>query len=604
MKQRGIRLRMRVAMFIAAIICCTAGADFSSAQTCPLSAGTTDSAKSHKFFLYFPTADDNTFPNYAANVSPAKAFDVAGLNNAIGTTAALRDRIHDVVVDDYCEFNVQVLSTTTNPATMGSPPPRRVTVAVGSDNTGAWGQSQEVDIGDGINIDFARVWAGTYTSCEGGTGTPNQCSPAGELTGANATLDRWAQAIGGTAAHEGGHTYGLSHTDDDPPNDQGGQPGPNPLPGEDSFHKHLMPAGYNLSGADRATFRRHFSDGGYSLLAASVGLSIQTMHNWDMKNPNSASASSLAIDFLSLMPSITVSWSWTGASSPWITPTVSGPSGTAVFKGTTYKKYRITWSTGNPSWSGTPGVLPGGAQFHIGATFTGVDFNQPDAIIIQNVTLFDAGSNPLTLHPRLPAYDAGSVDAADGTFAVHFFPPPGAPQMRLQSAIVYQLPRVAALESMTGEGRPLTRDQQPIRPWSERKCAPAELRKREGARCVIAKLSQRPHVEVIHRVGEPGVYDCSKGVPRVEPPARVNGLDSPHAPDYEGPICAGTKRDLFPSTTFYIVATFVDPHAKHYDPVHKRMVTGPLTSKVYAQFSGVRDLREIGKYPPREEGPK
>jgi hypothetical protein len=68
-----------------------------------LSYGSTDSAKSHKFFLYFPTADDSTFPGGANH------FDVADLTTGIGNTANLRDRIQDVVVDDFCEFNVQVL---------------------------------------------------------------------------------------------------------------------------------------------------------------------------------------------------------------------------------------------------------------------------------------------------------------------------------------------------------------------------------------------------------------------------------------------------------------------------------------------------------------
>jgi len=568
----------------------TAGNLSLSAQTCPLSYGTTDAAKSHKLFLYFPTADDATFPSYGTNVSPARAFDVANLNNTIGTTAQLIDRIRAVVVDDYCEFNVQVLGTTTNPATLAMPPARRVTVAIGSDVTGAWGLAQEVDIGDAIDIDFARVWAGTYTTCEGGTGTPGNCSPAGALTGANATLDRWAQAIGGTAAHEAGHTYGLSHTDDDPPDDLGGQAGPTPLPGEDSVPRHLMPAGYNLSGDDRAGYRRHFSDRTYGLLAANVGLSIQTMHNWDFRNPNAAEARSLAIDFLSTLPAVNVSWSWAGASSPWINPVVTGPSGMTVFKGITYNRYRITWSAGNPAWvTPGPGVLPGGAEFHIGATFTGVDFNQPDPIIIQNVTLFDAGSNPLTLHPRLPMYDTGAVDAADGTFAVHFLAPPGAATLRLQSATVYQLPRVAAIESMTGEGRPMTRSGLPIRPWSVSRCRPAALR--DGARCVVAKLSDPHHVEVIHRVGEKGVYDCSQGVPRIEPPRDTTRRnDSPFAPDFEGPICAGVLRDLFPSTTIYVVATFVSPNAKHYDPKRKGYVVGPDTSKVFYQFAGVRDV--------------
>lgn len=560
-----------------------------SAQTCPLSYGTTDSAKSNKLFLYLPAADDATFPSYAINVSPARAFDVAALSPGIGTTAQLIDRIHAVVTDDYCEFNVQVLATTTNPATLPMPPPRRVTVAIGSDSNGTmWGLAQDTDIGGAVDVDFAREWAGTYTTCEGATPTGG-CTTTGALTGANATLDRWAQAIGGTAAHEAGHTYGLLHSDDDPPSGDCGEAGPAPLPGEDSYHRHVMPRGCYLSGDDRAGYRRHFSDRTYGLIAGNVGLSIQTMHNWDLINPNAAEAHTLAIDFLSALPAVNISWTFTGASSPWINPVVSGPSGMAVFKGTTYNQYRITWSAGNPAWiTPAPGVVPGGAEFHIGATFTGVDFNQPDPIIIQNTTLFDGVSKPLTLHPRLPMYDTGAVDAADSTFAVHFLAPPGGTMMRLQSATVYQLPRVAAIESMTGEGRPMARDGFPVRPWSVSKCPPATLAR--GARCVVAKLSDPRHVEVIQRVGEKGVYDCSRGVPRIERPSVTKPLDSAFPPDDEGPICAGVQRDLFPSTTVYLVATFVDPNAKHYDLRQKSYVVGPVTSKVYYQFAGVRDL--------------
>ena len=564
------------------------------AQTCPPSYGTTESAKSHKLYLYFPAADDNTFPNYGANVSPAKAFNVADLNSAIGTTSALIDRIHSIVVDDYCELNVQVIATTSNPATLPSPPARRTTVAVGSDADpgGAWGLAQEVDIGDAIDIDFARVWGGTYLTCEGATPTGG-CTTTGSLTGANATLDRWAQAIGGTSAHEAGHTYGLSHTDEDPPDNLCQQPGPAPLAGEDSYHRHSMPAGCYLSGDDRASYRRHFGDRTYSLLAANVGLSIQTMHNWDLKNPNAEDGHSLAIDFLSSLPSVTISWSfvgpWNGYISPWINPVVTGPSGMAVFKGVTYNKYRITWSTGNPIWTtSSPGVVAGGAEFHIGAEFNGVDFNQPDPIIIQDVTLFDGGGNPLTLHPRVPIYDTGAVDAADGTFALHFAAPAAAATMRLVNATIYQLPRVASLESMTGEGRPLGNDRLPIRPWSTTKCEAAALR--AGARCVVAKLSDPHHVEVVHRIGEKGVVDCGRGAVPIHHPKEERPGDRPKPLDYEGPICAGTQHDLFPSTTVYVVATFEEPNVKHFDPAKKAYVVGPVTSKVFYQFAGTKDV--------------
>ena len=54
--------------------------------------------------------------------------------------------------------------------------------------------------------------------------------------------------------------------------------------------------------------------------------------------------------------------------------------------------------------------------------------------------------------------------------------------------------------------------------------------------------------------------------------------DRANALDYEGPLCAGTTQDPFPSTTVYVVAKFVDPAARHYGPgyqdIHRR--TGSL----------------------------
>jgi hypothetical protein len=590
------------------------------AQTCPTEDPAIDAAKSNKLFLYFPTAADSSFPNYDLLVSPAQPFDVAALDPSVGTTAQLIDEIHNVVIDDYCEFNVQVLATTTNPATMPSPPPRRSTIAIGSDvnsnsQGNSWGEAQEVDTGDQIAIDFARVWAGTYTVCEGGAGPSGSgCSSTGSLTGSNSTLINWGQAIGGTAAHEAGHTYGLSHSDDDPDPDPCNptQVGLPPTPGEDPFNKHLMPSGCNLTGPDRTTFRRHFSDRDYGILANNVGLSIETMHNWDLVNSNAQSGSSLVVDFLSQKNSLNISWSYGGASSPWLNPTVSGPSGTAVFKGQTYNKYQVTWSSGNPAWTNSsPGVVAGGAVFHIGTTFTGVDFNTPDPIIIQDVTLLDASSNPLALHPRLPSYDAGTLDAAQDALVLNFFAPPGAPALLLQSLTVMQLPRVATIDSLVGEGRPFTRDRESIRPWETSKCKVGPLR--EGLRCTIARLDQPPHVQTAYLLGQPGVYYCKsralspgngtlnpprdstfspdyEGPVMPKPPGGVK--DSTFKPDYEGPICAGVQRDPFPSVTIYVVATFVDPDVRHFDAAKKEYIVGPVVSKLYYQFAGIRRLPE------------
>jgi hypothetical protein len=205
------------------------------------------------------------------NTSPAHRFDVTELPNYTGNTTDLENAVFDVVSDDYCEFDVQVRETNIAPLNTSG---RRNTVAIGSDtdptNSATFGLAQSVDTGDATAVDFARVWAGTYQTQYGGAGQA--------LNGANSTLDRWARSIGGTAAHEGGHNYGMSHAD-----------GLVLVPGEDPVQHHIMAAGSNYSGEDRAGYRRHFSDHEYSLLAANVGLSIQTMWNWDLINHSAAS---------------------------------------------------------------------------------------------------------------------------------------------------------------------------------------------------------------------------------------------------------------------------------------------------------------------------
>jgi hypothetical protein len=100
----------------------------------------------------------------------------------------------------------------------------------------------------------------------------------------------------------------------------------------------------------------------------------------------------------------------------------------------------------------------------------------------------------------VPIYDAGTLDAADGSFAVHFERPAGAP-LQLRSAVIYQLPRLASIDSLNGNQRPFTFNKEPIRPWSATKCAPQTIERR--ARCVVANIKNRPHVLSVHKVGEP-----------------------------------------------------------------------------------------------------
>jgi hypothetical protein len=524
-------------------------------NTCPISYGGADDAKPNKVYLYFPAVDDATYPEFGATfglpTQPAHRFDVAELGSYTGTVAQLRDAVTNVVAVTYCEFNVQVRQTTTLPPTTFA---RRNTIAIGTDAQGAcggetWGLAQAVDTGDPTAVDFARVWAGSYQNCAGGAG--------GALNGASSTLERWARSIGGTASHEAGHNYGMSHAD-----------GLTLAAGEDALVHHVMASGSHYSYAARAGFRRHFSDREYSLLAANVGLSVQTMWNWDMVNPDAGTGVKLQMDFLSTLPSLILSWSWGGSSSPWVNPTVTGPSGTQVFKGTTYNKYRIEWATGH-AWNGpTPGRVGGGMPFHVGATFSSVGFSNPAAILVTDVRLIDSANNALPLHPRIAAFDAGTPDQADGTLTMRIFNM--GPALELRRLQVLQLPRVASLDTMV-PGRTLAdlvgvR----VRPWGGYDVPPVKpqtIKESGELKVPLARLNQRPHVT--QRVTE---ADCAAE-------DRMKGRDT-------ATCRPGTRNDLFPSTTVFVRAELVDPVARHWDPKTKQYVVGPVTTTVFYQIAG------------------
>src|SRR4051812_49320860 len=134
--------------------------------TCPIELQAIEDAKPNKVYLFFPSADDANFPESGCTpgdagcfsddptlVTPAKAFDITQLPSYHGTAAALQSAVQDVVTDDYCEFNVQVLRTTTvAPTTFG----RRITVAISAeDHSGLYGEAQEVDTGDNLGVDYA-----------------------------------------------------------------------------------------------------------------------------------------------------------------------------------------------------------------------------------------------------------------------------------------------------------------------------------------------------------------------------------------------------------------------------------------------------------------
>ncbi len=562
-------MRRQRILFIIALMCALGMGRVHAQADCYISYGLVEDSKPNKLYLYFPTADDNTYPEFGLGglvTSPAHRFDVAELTGfPTGvTTAQLRDGVTDVVRSTFCEFNVQVLQTTTAPPTTFA---RRNTVAIGTDAGGTcggetWGLAQAVDAGDPTAVDFAREWAGSY-NCATGAG--------GALNGTNSTLLRWARAIGGTASHEPGHNFGLSHA-----------AGLVLAAGEDPLVHHIMAAGSNFSYTDRAGYRRHFSNNEMSILAANVGLSIQTMWNWDFTNPNAETAFRLRIDFLSTQPSIVLSWAYTGSLSPWTTPVVTGPSGTQVFKGTTYNRYRVEWSTGQTWSGGNPGEVLGGTNFHVGATFSAVNFSDPDAIIITDAELLDNTGTPLALRPRLPAFDAGTPDAADGNLNLRFFNVGNRPFI-IRDVMVRELPRVLSLDAMV-RGSPITDVRgERFDPWprtARRLVKEATVRGRGGELKVpLARLTQGPHVR--HVVTQ---RDC-------EVEDRVKGPDVRRC-------TPGVQTDLFPATAVYITATIVDPQARHWDRVRKEYVVGPVETHLFYQIAG---RPRHGRRPPEQK---
>jgi hypothetical protein len=544
---------------------------------CYISYGSLENAKPNKLYLYFPTASDATFPSYGStNPSPATAFNISDLDPAVGTVAQYRDAIRGIVVTDYCEFNVQVLQTTTNPDSMASPPARRLTVAIGSDFRGTssgatYGEAEHVDGGDNFVVDHARIYAGSY-ELRAGVG-----SAGGELAGANSTLARWANAIGGTAAHEGGHTYGLAHSDD-----------ASSLPTEDVLTNHIMPAGTSFTLEQRIGNRRHFSDTTFSIMATTVGLSVQTVWNWDLKNPNSADAHALRMEILTTAATLTLGGSYGGLRTPWVSPTISTLPGTVTFRGTAYNHFAVTWSIAQP-WANSgnvatepSGIVGPGKEFHTGATFINVDFNATDPVIVHDITLLDGSSNPLPLHPRVAAFDNGTLDAGDGDFSVLALNANEAQPLILRHIKIQELPRVMAIDSMMADKPMLTFDGLAVRPWSTKTLPDRTLRGQE--RISIANLKQGHHIFINHdrqkpnrpvTVGTPGDRDF---LPEVN--------EDEH----------GIATDLFPSTTVYLSMTVVDPDAEHWDAAQGRMVRGPVESKVFYQFKGIRpDLNHNGK---------
>ena len=532
-----------------------------AAPVCYHNYGAIDAMKPNKLFLYYPTANDATFPAYATNVSPARTFAIGSLPGApAGTTAQLRDRIFDVVATDYCEFNVQVLPpTTSNPDALGSPPARRNMVAIGADtDPSLFGIAEAVDTGDADVIDHARVFGGSYGVF---------CSA--ELSGAGNTLDRWALGIGGTAAHEAGHNYGLSHS-------------AVVHTGEDAFVHHIMPAGPSMPCTNRVGERRHFSDQDFGILANNVGLTLQSLANWDFVNPNAATASRLRMEVLSHSAALTPVSTYTGSLSPWNPPSVV-KSGTRTYKGSSFNRFFVTWQAGkawaSPNQPGSiNGQVRGGEQFHIGTHFAQEDIlNTSDHVVIVDATLLDSGGSALPLHPRVPSFDTGTL-SADGTFTLNLANLAAA-NLVLRNWRGFVLPRPAHIDSMlrdpTGGLKLFDNQQEPIMPWRQLQLpTAAELpggssEKPGEARFVLGNLLKDGHNVRIKFRGR--VTDAAVGAQEVNA-------------DVKGALAT----DPFPGASVFLEGDLVEPNALQWDAEKKVFVNKDLVTHVFLQVAGKR----------------
>lgn len=523
--------------------------------------------KTNYLYVYFPTVSDSSFPSYHASsfatggTSPLAAFNISNLDPSVGTTAQLRDRIFDFVVDDYCEFNVEVSATTTAPSPTV---PRWQVVGVGTDSATTsggtlFGIAQDVDTNDATAQDYSRVFAKSFKDLYG-SGAGNA------LSGANSTLERWATAIGETAAHEAAHNYGAAH----------GHSAPRPASAEDDVNWHIMATGSTgLTGAMRAGRNRHFSDTEYEILGYSIGLHTSTLHNWDFVNPNNSNADKMRIKLLSTSTSLSVTWWYGGSSSPWQNPTVTYTGNTQNFQGNTYYVHHLDFTTPK-SWNGpTAGVVQPAADFHTGASFG-------SSVIVFDVELF-LGSTLLPLAPRLVGYDAGDIDVGTGDFGVNIFNTDVlAGPLVLSEVQVFRSPRMIDINSMMRGAEPVDVRGLPIEFLSSTSFKTESVQDR--LRLPIAKLSDPRTVDILY-----GPDDCPTGA--VGGTLSVGDAD-PGEIDY----CEqGNALSLFPVTYTYLIAKVTDPNARYWDPERREFVTGPLSSVVYYQFAGIQpDLNNNG----------
>lgn len=540
--------------------------------------------KDQRLFLYFPTSDDATFPTASlGNISgvtsqPVEAFSAATLDSDLtATTAQLRDRIIEQVTDSYCEFSVEVIGQTAEPNPSGDD---WQVIAIGADTSTSagggirFGRAQDVDTGNSDSQDYARVWARGFHDAYGGAGDI--------LSSTNASLERWAAAIAGTTAHEGAHNYGVDHLF------------ANPRPGEDSAANHLIATGTVGTNNIGRVSRRHFSDTSFETMAYNIGLNTKTLSNWDFVNPNATTATGLRMRLLTTESSLNLTRVYTGTLSPWRDPSLTA-NGTETFGGTTYNAFDLTFTTGQSWANGSSGQVPAGEVFHVGA---GVDAE----VIVYDVVLTD-GSGDMGLHPRMAGYVLDIVEdsddtaggAATGDAVIRFVE--NNDDVLVENVEVRFLPRPVALGEMVPGGRLVSQEGLDVQPFArlaaeEQRPIADTTRRGGGLALTIADMGGKRHLDRTLRA-DPDI--CGPNGETVFRQPLLRGPDDSTEAGGEDYCNSGTYLSLFPATSVYVTATIVDPDATYFDKDAGAMVTGPLRSRLYAQFAGViPDLNENG----------
>lgn len=512
-------------------------------------------------YLYFPTADDADFPSpmFMETTTPLPAFNASDLDAAVGSTAEFRDAITERVKTDYCEFDVRVVQTTSAAGTTNPTPTddRWYVVGFGGDSNanGFYGVC--------CNSGMATVFAGQFAAGAVPGGLFD-----GLLTPGDGSLNRWSNAIAGTASHEPGHSSTLGNP---------GHGSSASRPTEDVQQNHIMATGSvgSLTGQDRIE-DRHFSDTSYEIIAGALGLYEQTLSNWDFINPNDTAADGLRITILIDSDAGTpeIGSVYDGGLSPWGDASIVA-NGTLAFQGETYDRYLITFTEPQGWNNGDAGEIPAGEEFHVGVGLT-------TNYIVNQVTLTNGGT-AMPLRPRVVGYTPdGSFNPETGDYHLTLsVPDPENGPMIVSDVKVHHLPRTLDINQMITGGALLGVDGRALVPWRDRPAADVEVV--DAADLAVGNLVENRAVDFMRELDP----ECG-GLPQLPPVGDHPFRDASYCEE-------GRVLGLFPAARVYLEATVTDPNARYFDRAAGTMVTGPLSSRIFIQFTGkVPDLNGNG----------